>query len=228
LSAFEPHWEALPLAQRDLWPHLNAGLELGLVLYGGTAAALRLGHRSSIDFDFFTEKPLNREELQCRLSFLGHSTVVQDRPDALSVLAPAGNTRVKVSFFGGIDTGRAGVPDRTPDGVAQVASLLDLLATKLKVLLQRIEAKDYRDVAAIVRAGIHLEDGLAAATALYRPNFQPSEEAKALTYFEGGDLDALPKADRETLIRAAASVRHIPVIGIASRSLSADVDPKGD
>lgn len=36
------------------------------------------------------------------------------------------------------------------DEVMQVASLLDLAATKLKVLLQRVEAKEYRDVAALV------------------------------------------------------------------------------
>ncbi|MGD0731746.1 MAG: nucleotidyl transferase AbiEii/AbiGii toxin family protein [Terracidiphilus sp.] len=221
MSDFEPHWDALPPAQRELWPQLDASVNLGLVLYGGTAIALRLGHRTSIDFDFFTEKPLNRENLHRDFAFLRRSKIIQDRPDTLSVIAPAGEGGVKVSFFGGIGIGRAGVPDRTPDGVVEVASLLDLLATKLKVMQQRIELKDYRDVAAILGAGVPLEAGLAAAAAMFSPNFQPSEAIKALTYFEGGDLAGLSADERALLTRAVAEVRRVPVAGLASRSLSA-------
>ena len=108
----------------------------------------------------------------------------------------------------------------THDGVLEVASLLDLLATKLKVIQQRIEAKDYQDIAAILRSGIKLEDGLAAAAEMYAPTFQPSEAVKALTYFEGGDLSSLTVADREILIHAASIIRRIPVLGLVSRSLS--------
>lgn len=221
MSAFEPHWEALPPAQREFWPELAASVKLGLVLYGGTAIALRLGHRTSIDFDFFTEKPLDREGLRKDFVFLQRSKLIQDRQDTLSVIAPAGEGGVKVSFFGDIGIGRAGVPDRTPDGAVEVASLLDLLATKLKVMQQRIELKDYWDVAAMLRAGIPLEAGLAAAAAMYSPNFQPSEAIKALTYFEGGDLAGLEKDERALLVRAVAGMRRVPVAGLASRSLSA-------
>jgi hypothetical protein len=221
MSAFEPHWEVLPESQRALWPQLKASAELGLVLYGGTAAALRLGHRISVDFDFFTEGTLNRAELQDRFAFLRQSTVVQDRPDTLTVLARAAEDSVKVSFFGGIDMGRAGVPDRTSDGVIEVASLLDLQATKLKVVQQRIEAKDYRDIAAILRAGIRLEDGLAAASALYAANFQPNESLKALTFFEGGDLVDLPDEYRQVLVTAVRAVRQIPISTRKSQRLSA-------
>jgi hypothetical protein len=221
MTQFEPHWEALPPAQQEIWPLLAGSTELGLVLYGGTAVALRLGHRASIDFDFFTEKPLDREELGKAFEFLSRSEVIQDRPDTLTVLAPVGQGRVKVSFFGGIAIGRVGIPDFTPDKTLEVASLLDLLATKLKVLQQRIEAKDYLDVAAILRAGVRLEAGLAAAEGMYHPNFQPSEAIKALTYFVGGDLASLPRGDRELLTCAVAELRRVPVAGLVSRSLSA-------
>jgi len=220
VSTFEPCWGVLPKAQRIFWPQLAPSVEMGLVLYGGTAVALRLGHRTSIDFDLFTEKPLDKQQLQRGFAFLAESKVMQDRPDTLSVLAPFETGNVKVSFFGGIAIGRVGVPDCTPDGVLQVASLIDLLATKLKVIQQRIEAKDYIDVVALLRAGIVLEEGLAAASALFHPLFQPSEAIKAMTYFEGGDLRTLPPTDREFLTRAAARIRHIPVAGLASPSLS--------
>jgi Nucleotidyl transferase AbiEii toxin, Type IV TA system len=220
VSGFKPHLEMLPAAQRQLWPLLAPTVEMGLVLYGGTAAALRLGHRTSLDFDFFTERAIDPTALEGELEFLKHSKVIQQRPNTLSVLAPAQQGEVKVSFFGDIGIGRVGTPELTQDGAVKVASLLDLLATKLKVILQRIEAKDYKDIAAILRAGEELDHGLAAATGMYSPNFQPSEALKALTYFGGGDLETLASSDRKYLIGAARDVRHRPIAGKVSHSLS--------
>lgn len=79
-------------------------------------------------------------------------------------------------------------PEISNDGVAQVASPLDLLATKLKVLLQRAERKDDLDVATLLEAGLSLADGLAAANALYGSSFPPEEALKALVTFADGDL----------------------------------------
>lgn len=53
---FTPRLDVLPPAQQALWPRLRAAAGLGFVLYGGTAIALRLGHRASVDFDFFSAK----------------------------------------------------------------------------------------------------------------------------------------------------------------------------
>src|SRR5262245_60249590 len=50
---FDPRLDILPDAQRELWPQLSAAPRLSFVLYGGTAVALHLGHRQSVDFDFF-------------------------------------------------------------------------------------------------------------------------------------------------------------------------------
>ena len=220
MSGFKLLWNVLPPAQRELWPLLAPSVGLGFVLYGGTAAALRLGHRTSLDFDFFTEKTIDPVDLEREFEFIKNSKVIQQQKNTLSVLAPVRYSSVKVSFFGDIGIGRVGTPDLTPDNVVKVASLLDLLATKLKVVLQRIEAKDYQDIAAILRSGEDLACGLEAARAMYAPQFQPSEAIKALTYFEGGDLETLATNDREYLTRVASNVRHRPVVGVVSRSLS--------
>jgi len=215
--------DVLPSAQRALWPTLREVKDLGWVLYGGTAIALRLGHRTSVDFDFFNERPLEREHLHAACPAIGRSTVLQEQPDTLTVLMPAddaGRSTVKVSFFGGIDVGRVGAPARTSDDVLQIASAGDLLAHKLKVLLQRVEAKDYLDVAALLDAGLDLAGGLASARALFGPAFQPSESLKALVYFEGGDLHTLPAATRQTLIAAIRSVGALPDSRVIARTLA--------
>jgi hypothetical protein len=221
--SFGPRLDILPAAQKRLWPDFRPLAGLGFVLYGGTAIALRLGHRTSVDFDFFTEKPLNKDKLRQDLAFLRKAPVLQDSPDTLTVLVsgkPSATDSVKVSFFGSIDFGRVGEPEQTEDNVLQVASLEDLLALKLKVILQRVEAKDYRDIEAIVKSGVRLDQGLGAARALYGSAFQPAESLKALVYFEGGDLAALPADIKKTLIDAARQVRQLPVVSVLSRFLA--------
>jgi hypothetical protein len=188
-----------------------------------TEIALRLGHRQSVDFDFFTHRTLNTSALTTALSFIARSTVLQDQSDVLSLLVASDETPtdyVRLSFFGPIGFGRVGEPELTDDGVLLIASLDDLMATKAKVLLQRVEAKDYRDIAAMIRAGVSLSKGLAATRELYGPNFQPSESLKALVYFEGGDLDTLTQDERTTLIEAVSAVRDLPRVEIVASTLT--------
>lgn len=217
MSSFAPRMDILPRPQLDLWPSLAPLSQLGFVLYGGTAVALRLGHRQSVDFDFFCDLPLERTALRTALSFLGSSTVLQDEPNSLTVLSSGG---VKVSFFGRLGFGRYGEPSETEDGVLQVASLEDLLALKIKVILQRCEAKDYRDIAAMLRAKLSLELGLAIAAEMFKPELSVAIALKALTYFEGGDLGELSAEDRQTLVRSARYVSKLPYVALCSRQLS--------
>jgi hypothetical protein len=226
-DTFTPHLARLPRIQRKLWPLLAPLARRGMVLHGGTAIALRLGHRISADFDFFTEHPLDREILRAAFPLFSSAVVIQDEPNACTGMLPVAGGEVKVSFFGGIAFGRIGDPQKTNDGVAVVASLHDLMAQKLKVVMQRVEAKDYRDIAALIRAGISLEAGMAGASALYGVNFAPMDCAKALVFFKGGDLATVPSADRDTLLKAVRSLRlSINPAAIRSTSLSF-ANPRG-
>ena len=229
--------DVLPSVQQQLWSHLNGAANLGFVLYGGTAIALRLGHRQSVDFDFFCETPLDRVAIAQAMPFIARSTAIQDANNSWSLLVPhdafevesekqadddSQRSDVKISFFGTIGFGRVGEPSMTEDGVMQVASMVDLMATKLKVVLQRAEAKDYRDVAAMLNAGASLAHGLASARAIFGPNFQPSESLKALVYFADGDLHTLSAAEKSILVSTVSEVRDLPVVSIVSKSLSLD------
>jgi len=105
-----------------------------------------------------------------------------------------------------------GEPEVSEDGVVVAASLEDLLPFKLKLVVQRVEAKDYLDVAAILRSGLSLERGLAAAEVLFAPDLPPMVvRSRPLTYFEGGDLSSLPADVRATLCAAVAGVDDLPV-----------------
>ena len=220
MHEFQPRLASLPAAQQALWTHLSATLDLGFTLYGGTALAVRLGHRVSLDFDFFSDRPLDKREIRRNIPVLHSAQVLQDTPDTLTALIPIAEEFVKVSFFGGLSFGRVGEPELTTDRVLEVASIPDLFGTKLKAMFDRVEAKDYRDVIAILKTGCPLETGLSAARALFGSSFQPAEALKILTYFEGGDLDALTLEEREFLERHAVLVSEIPTARILSHRLS--------
>ncbi len=100
-APFTPRLDILPPSQRDLWPALGPTIGLGFVLYGGTAIALRLGHRISIDFDFFNNGSLDRRAIAAALPFMAKADVLQDQPDTLTVLVSGDDRQVapvKLSF----------------------------------------------------------------------------------------------------------------------------------
>jgi hypothetical protein len=222
VKTFVPQRETLPPAQIALWPELAPFERMGFVLYGGTALALRLGHRESVDFDFFTDRPLRKDQI-LEAGLLRGGRVVQDAVDTLTLVVEREGRPVKVSFFGDLVpariAGRVGEPERTDDGSLLVASIDDLFATKVKVILDRAEAKDYLDIAALLRAGHALERGLGSARTIYGPAFQSADSLKALAYFGDGTLATLAADVRALLTNAAAAVRELPSIPLLAAVL---------
>src|SRR5437016_10763524 len=140
-NPFDPHIDILPVPQREIWPQLFPAPNLSFVLYGGTAVALHLGHRISVDFDFFKADPLEKSEIEASFQFIRNASTIQEDKNTLVLNVPMPSGSVKLSFFGGLALGRINDPLRTKDGVLLIASLEDLLATKLKAILDRAEAK---------------------------------------------------------------------------------------
>lgn len=204
LGSFEPRLEILARAQRRLWDELDSHPPY-FVLYGGTALALRLGHRRSDDFDFFSNRPFVPQQLLDEVPYLRNALVRQQEPNTLTCRIERSG-RVLISFFGGLRLNRAADPEIAKGTPVRVASLLDLAATKVAVIAGRASLKDYVDIDALLRAGIELPNALAAARAIYGPRFNPLPSLKALTFFEEGDVRKLPADKRRRLRDAASSV----------------------
>jgi hypothetical protein len=209
---FAPKLEILPPAQRRLWEELKHTPK-DFVLYGGTALALRLAHRTSEDFDFFSNYSFAPDSLRKAIPYLHQAEMSQFEANTLTAIVDRSGP-VKVSFFGGLALNRIQDPDLTLDSGIQVASLLDIAATKLATIQQRAQARDYQDIAAIMIAKITLSDALAAAAAVYGKQFNGALSLKALTYFADGDLPQLSSDTREQLRTLAAQVnlKQIPVL----------------
>lgn len=213
---FTPNLSILPEPQRQLWAELK-GTPQTFVLYGGTALALRLGHRQSEDFYFFSNEPFHPDSLRASIPYLKQAEMTQFQDNTLTALVDR-NGPVKLSFFGALGIKRVQDPDIAKENGVQIASLLDLLASKLKTVQSRAEAKDYRDIVALFDAGLSLGEGLGAAAAIYGKNFNGALSLKALTFFEDGILPSLAPAIQKRLRAAATSVNLKDLPRVAARS----------
>jgi hypothetical protein len=93
------------------------------------------------------------------------------------------------------------------------------MATKLKATLDRAEAKDYRDIAAMISAGVSLSTGLSAFRQMF--SGEPAQVLRAIGCFKDGDLNTLSQADQQPLRSARDEVEVLPDVLLKSRSLAA-------
>ena len=211
MPKFSPRLAILPDAQRRLWTELSA-LPDEFTLYGGTALALHLGHRKSVDFDFFSNRGIDVSSLESDIPFLAGAKVIQRAKNTLSAIVDRG-APVQVSFFGVPKLPRLAPPVNAQDNGLKIASLLDLAGTKASVIQVRGESKDYIDMDALIhKGGVSLPFALAAAEKLYGPSFNAEITLKALSYFDDGDLRDLPTDLKFRLAAAVNSVDlgHLP------------------
>lgn len=187
------HLSILSRAQMKLWPLLGS-ISNRFVLCGGTAIALRLGHRESVDFDLFSSRDFTTDQLIRETDFLTRGRRIQESLNTLTLLMmdPGFDRPVKLSLFGGLKLGEIHSPDVAPNGL-RIASLEDLLGMKCAVISQRAEAKDYLDIHAIItKTGLSLSHGLAAARAIYGSHYNGALTLKALCFFQDGNVMTLP------------------------------------
>jgi hypothetical protein len=129
---FTPNLQILPPAQRRPWDELMH-TPTEFVLYGGTVLGLRLGHRPTEDFDFFSNKSFAPDVLRKAIPYLQDSELSQFETNTLTAIVDRGGP-ARVSFFGDLKLNRLHEPEVAQDNGIQVASLLDVAATKLSTL----------------------------------------------------------------------------------------------
>ena len=202
MVSFAPNLSILPPPQLLLWPELDCTPD-HFTLYGGTALAVRLGHRVSVDFDFFSSRSFDPDRLAGALAYLQDAERVQVDSNTLTCRVDCGGP-VLVSFFGGLGLGQVAARERATGRTFHVASLLDLAGTKVAVVQKRAEMKDYLDIDALLQHGVDLPTMLAAGGVVYGRSFNPLIALKALSYFE--DVPKLPLEVRHRLLAAVAGV----------------------
>ncbi len=204
-SNFEPKLSIFQSPQKHLWRELK-DIPQSFVLCGGTAVALHLGHRTSVDFDFFGDAEFDPDELVEAIPFLHESKVLQKSANTLTCLVDRSGP-VKISFFGAPKIKQIEEPVIASENGLKVATLLELAGMKAAVVQKRAEAKDYLDIDAIILSGeVDLPMALSAGKTIFGASFNPENTLKALAYYEDGNLTTLSQSVRDRLSTAVKSV----------------------
>ncbi len=215
-KSFVPRLDIPPEAQQRLWPEL-AQTPDDFTLYGGTAIALRLGHRRSVDFDFFAlTSSFEPASLLGKLPYLKNAVVRQSAADTLTVTVDRGGL-VQISFFGGLRLGQVAPAEQVEGPRFKVAALTDLAGMKAAVVTQRAELRDYLDIHMLMtKANISLAQMLAAATGIYGAQFNPLLSLKAIAYHDDPALADLPETVRRDLTAAVKTTdpQHLPALKV--------------
>lgn len=197
MTAIPPHLRAvLPPSTRAVWEALVGNLPAGAYLVGGTGIAAHLGHRESRDLDFFVGKRFDPQQVAAGLERVGRFLATQMEAGTLNGYLED----VKVQFLDA--RSQYPVEPIEPIGGIPVAGLRDLAATKLKVVADRGELRDYFDLMILEQqAALRVEEGLLVFIERYRPI--PVEAAvlhivRGLGYFgDVADDPGLPAARRD-------------------------------
>jgi hypothetical protein len=156
-------------------------------LAGETGCALHLGHRVSLDLDFFSADPFEPADIQRDLRLLGGGAA--DYTDAATWVGRYDGT--KVGFFHYFYPLLA--PVASYEGIS-VASLEDIGCMKLEAIAGRGKKRDFIDFAFVLaRTGIDLKSFLELAKRKYGPDLNLYHVLKSLVFFADADSDPDPK-----------------------------------
>jgi len=146
-------------------------------LVGGTAIALHLGHRRSIDFDLFTEKDFdNKKIIQIIKKFYPIYQVIRDETGQLTMVI----NRVKFTFF---QFPFKVEHQTTFDKIISLPDLTSLAAMKAYALGRRPKWKDYVDLYFILK-DIQIDQIVKKAQKVFGTEFNEKLFRVQIGYFD--------------------------------------------
>ncbi|MDZ7358804.1 MAG: nucleotidyl transferase AbiEii/AbiGii toxin family protein [candidate division KSB1 bacterium] len=213
------HWEALTAESKELF-HLLSDLPFisDFYLGGGTGLALQLGHRLSVDLDFFSDSPeaVGIDQRKAIMEILKGEPSIQIIHDKDGTFVANWKT-VGISFF------RLNLhPLVKPPSLIKnirIAAVEEIGAMKLAAILSRGTRKDYVDLYFILRQK-SLDDlfKIAAVKYPYHTAF-PAFAIRALTYFEDADAEPMPRMIKQVAWEEVKTFLNAQAMAVGRKNL---------
>lgn len=160
-------------------------------LAGGTALALQIGHRVSVDLDFFTLNEFDEKKLSSEFSNLKYFK--EDGTSWRTVWGKIGETKFSLFYY------KYKLLDKTSEFEAiQLASLKDIAAMKIHAIESRGTKRDFVDLYFLSKT-FSLDDMLN----FYNQKYLDLDEKmyhiiRSLDYFNDAEIDPMPNMLIET------------------------------
>ncbi len=172
------HQEILTKNQVELLPLLK-DFSADYILVGGTAVALHIGHRHSIDFDLFSPKKIKRQSIKNYLVKKKYfvNKLIKEEEDQIHFII----NNVKITFFQ-----YPFIINELADfnRIIKIPSLLNLAAMKAFALGGRAKWKDYVDLYFIIKNHLPLKTVIQRAGKIFGEVFNGKLFLEQLSYFE--------------------------------------------
>lgn len=179
-----------PKTKRVLDALVRSGIIESFYLAGGTALAIELGHRRSIDLDFFSSKDFQTTDMKETLAGIGNLIVVGEEDGTLHVTIDG----VKVSFL------RYTYPLLYPlvdfEGTA-LADERDIAAMKIDAISSRGSRKDFIDLFVLLEKYPPRELLGYFEKKFEGIGFNTLHILKSLVYFDDAETDPMPMMLRD-------------------------------
>ncbi|MCX6286899.1 MAG: nucleotidyl transferase AbiEii/AbiGii toxin family protein [Bacteroidetes bacterium] len=177
------HNEILSPEQSALLPLIRT-FSKDFCLVGGTALALHIGHRQSIDFDLFTAKPISRIGIRNKITKAGFriDRLIWEDSTQLHLIVNG----VKMTFFS--------FPYPVPhpvkfNAVITMPELKTLSAMKAFALGGRAKWKDYVDLYFLLREHFSLREVCDTAITVFSTSFNEKLFREQLSFFRDIDYE---------------------------------------
>src|ERR1035437_3344435 len=173
------HWHILDKKRKNILPLLKNFSSDGFYLAGGTGLALLIGHRDSVDFDFFKKENFDTVTLKEKLEkvFKGHEIFIsQEERNTLSCEI---DNEIHLSFLGyPYELQKPLIGSEYFD----IASIEDIACMKISAIVSRAMERDYVDLYFILQK-ISLDDLLDLCEKKYQP-FSRMVALKSLSFYD--------------------------------------------
>ena len=172
-------------------------------LVGGTALALQIGHRKSIDLDFFGELDFEIQELIDSIKEFADLTILSESKN-IHIYSING---IKVDF---VNYKYPWIDDAISEDDILLAGIKDIAAMKISAIIGRGTKKDFIDIAFLLQK-FSLKDILDFYSSKYNDG-SIFTAMKSLTYFDDAEGDIMPdmlikkswkQAKKEIIFRAS-------------------------
>lgn len=152
-------------------------------LVGGTALALQLGHRKSIDLDFFGTVDCEAEYLRESIAGIASLTILKESPHIHIYIVDG----IKVDI---VNYKYPWLDDVVLEQGLRLASVSDIAAMKITAIIGRGTKKDFIDIAFLLHH-FSLEEILHFYAAKYNDS-SVFMVMKSLAYFDDAEADPMP------------------------------------
>ena len=175
----------LPKKQQDIFSSLKEKEWINqFYLAGGTALALQYRHRESVDFDFFSDKDFNNQELSEHLKKIGETEIFSEEKNTLHTLVNG----IQISFLG---YKYKLLSPLEVEGNIKIADQLDIACMKLSAIVSRGTKKDFVDLYYLLEH-FTLEELFKNYHKKYNLKDHQYILLKSLVYFSDAEEDPMP------------------------------------